>query len=94
MDTKELDEDLDYFRDRIIQLANGSKLSEQMKKSLSGVAGGLEAARDDQVPDNIKATVLSLGKLVVRAALLPDWTIDEFDSNLMGSILQHGTPLQ
>ena len=55
---------------------------------------GFKAAQDDQVPDNMKATVLSLGKLVVRAALLPDWTIDEFDSDLIGSALQRGTLLQ
>jgi hypothetical protein len=52
--------------------------SEQGKKSLLGVADGLKAAQDDQVTDNIKAMVLALGKLIVRATLLPDWTIDEF----------------
>jgi hypothetical protein len=43
------------------------------------------------VTDNIKAMVLSLGKLVVRAAPLPDWTVNEFDPKLIGSILQRGT---
>jgi hypothetical protein len=94
MNTRELNDELDYFRERIIQLVNGARVHQQMKNSLSEVADGLEAAQDDQVPDNIKATVLSLGKLEARAALLPDWTIDEFNSNLIGSILRRGTILQ
>jgi hypothetical protein len=74
MNTKELDEELDYFRERITHLANGGMHSEQSKNSLLGVANKLEAAKDDRVPYDVKATVLSIGKLVLRAARLPPGT--------------------
>jgi hypothetical protein len=94
VNTEELNVELDYFRERIIELVNGDTYSEQRKSILLGAADRLKAAQDDKVPANIKATVLSLGKLVVRAAQLPDWTIDEFDSDVLGSILERGTILQ
>ena len=75
-------------------LVNGGTHSERMKIDLLDIADKLEAAQNDQVSDNKKATVLSLGKVVVRAALLPDWTVDEFDSKLIGSILQRAALLQ
>ena len=46
------------------------------------------------MPGNVKAMVLSLSKLVLRAASLPEWTIDDSDSKLLGSILQSGTRVQ
>ena len=90
MNAKNLDENLDDLRDCILQATTAGEISE----SILGVADKLEAAQHDQVPDEVKAAVLSLGRLALRAARLPAGSIDEFDSEPLASILQRGTLLQ
>jgi hypothetical protein len=98
MNTEELDDELDAFRECVIYLAEGCTHSEQTKKELSDLADKLEAAMDDEVRDDVKAVVLDLGELVLRATLLPPGTPigDDLDLNLklLVSALRGGTLLQ
>jgi hypothetical protein len=94
MNTGELNDELNALKARVVLLANGETHSEQAKNHLSDLVDKLEAAQDDQVPDDVKATALSIGELILNAMLLPPWTVDDLDSKLFGSILQGRVLLQ
>jgi hypothetical protein len=84
MNPKKLNDKLDALRERVI--AEGCRHSGRRKEQLADLAEKLEAAKNAYVPDNNKATVLDIGDLILRAALLPSGSIfgNDPDSPLPG----------
>jgi hypothetical protein len=93
MNTRDLDDRLDALRTRAIYHVEGCGHSEQTKKQLSDLADKLEAAMDDEVPDEAKAAILDIGDLILRATLLPLGTsvADDLDLKLL-KLLASGVP--
>ena len=94
MKAKDLDEDLNDLRDCIIQATTAGEVPERTNESLLDVADKLETAQHDQVPGEVKAAVLSAGRLALRAARLPAGSIDGLDFEELVSILQGRAYLQ
>jgi hypothetical protein len=84
MNRKKLNDKLDVLRERVI--AEGCRHSGRRKEQLADLAEKLESAKHAYVPDNNKATVLDVGDLILRAALLSPGTSfgNDFDLRFPG----------
>ena len=69
MNTKELDDELESVRTRVIE--EGCRTGGSREKQLEDVAEKLEAAKSAEVRDDIKASVIDCGNLILRANRLP-----------------------